>query len=51
MGFYCCDYGIPMNLILLLSCLCFGGVGLAGGVVFIVWLITRQNKSEPTDEE
>jgi hypothetical protein len=51
MGFQCCQYGLPINLLLLLSCLCFGGLSLAGTVAVIIWFITQQNKPEPSGEE
>jgi hypothetical protein len=51
MGFQCCQYGLPLNLILLLCFLCFGGVSLAGVVGLVVWYLTRQNKPNPSDDQ
>ena len=45
------QYGIPGNLLLLLCCLCFGGVSFAGVVGLVIWYLTRQNKSEASGDE
>jgi hypothetical protein len=51
MGFQCCQYNLPINLLLLLCCLCFGGVSFAGIVGLFIWYLARQNESEPSGDE
>jgi hypothetical protein len=42
---------ITDELLLLLCCLCFGGLSFAGVVGLVIWYLSRQRKSESSGDE